>query len=522
MQKNVASQTVTVLAIDTATNLPKTGDASNITLYYNGDNGGVTIFSTGSGHPTEDDATNSPGTYTIAATQGETNFNKINISGKSATSGIRVVPILNLQTVPAALTVAGGSVGGLVIAGSNAATTFSGLTTGAFSCTTLTASGAVAFQSTFGITGTATLAALNTGAIGTGNVTITGTLSTSGTATFNALTITNALTVSGSTSLAAVSTSGTVTFNAFIVINATTLSGAVSLGSTLGVTGTTTFAAINTGAIGTGNFTITGTLSTSGTTTFNALTVTNVFTVSGATTLTGVVTAANAGNNITGVTAVVSDKTGFSLATTQTFNNTGTWTGNIVGTLSTLTTYTGNTPQTGDSFARIGANGANLTSVGLAATQAFNNTGTWTGNVSGTVGGTAGTTQTFDALQTALNSTHGSGSWATATGFATPTNITAGTITTVSGNVNGSVGSVSGLTNATISSAVFTTAMTESYNTDGSPATLSQGMYVLMQLLTEITFAGTTGTVKKLDGSTTAYTLTVNDATTPTSITRST
>ena len=31
----------------------------------------------------------------------------------------------------------------------------------------------------------------------------------------------------------------------------------------------------------------------------------------------------------------------------------------------------------------------------------------------------AGTTQTFDALQTALNSAHGSGSWATATGFST-------------------------------------------------------------------------------------------------------
>jgi len=33
-------------------------------------------------------------------------------------------------------------------------------------------------------------------------------------------------------------------------------------------------------------------------------------------------------------------KTGFSLATTQTFNNTGTWTGNLVGTVSTVTTNT--------------------------------------------------------------------------------------------------------------------------------------------------------------------------------------
>ncbi|MES2342305.1 MAG: hypothetical protein V4597_11550 [Pseudomonadota bacterium] len=38
--------------------------------------------------------------------------------------------------------------------------------------------------------------------------------------------------------------------------------------------------------------------------------------------------------------------------------------------------------------------------------------------VTGNVGGIAGTTQTLDALQTALASAHGAGSWATATGFA--------------------------------------------------------------------------------------------------------
>ena len=39
-------------------------------------------------------------------------------------------------------------------------------------------------------------------------------------------------------------------------------------------------------------------------------------------------------------------------------------------------------------------------------------------SVTGNVGGIAGTTNTFDDLQTALNSTHGAGSWTTATGFA--------------------------------------------------------------------------------------------------------
>lgn len=55
------------------------------------------------------------------------------------------------------------------------------------------------------------------------------------------------------------------------------------------------------------------------------------------------------------------------LSGTQTFNNTGTWTGNIVGTLSTLTTYTGNTPQTGDSYARLGAPAGASVSADIAA-----------------------------------------------------------------------------------------------------------------------------------------------------------
>lgn len=42
----------------------------------------------------------------------------------------------------------------------------------------------------------------------------------------------------------------------------------------------------------------------------------------------------------------------------------GNITGNITGTLATLTTYTGNTVQTGDSFARLGVAGAGLTALG--------------------------------------------------------------------------------------------------------------------------------------------------------------
>lgn len=82
-------------------------------------------------------------------------------------------------------------------------------------------------------------------------------------------------------------------------------------------------------------------------------------------------------------TTNITSASGISLAGTQTFNNTGTWTGNINGTLSTLTTYTGNTPQTGDSFARIGATGSGLTS--LASASTLSSVSSTTSNIYGIV-----------------------------------------------------------------------------------------------------------------------------------------
>lgn len=52
-----------------------------------------------------------------------------------------------------------------------------------------------------------------------------------------------------------------------------------------------------------------------------------------------------------------------------------------VTTVGTLTTYTGNTPQTGDSYARIGATGSGLTSLAPSATAL--STATWTGTRAG-------------------------------------------------------------------------------------------------------------------------------------------
>lgn len=71
-----------------------------------------------------------------------------------------------------------------------------------------------------------------------------------------------------------------------------------------------------------------------------------------------------------------------------------------------------------------------------------------------------------------------------------------------------------------IATAVLTTAMTESYATDGATMTLAQACYMLLAVGAEFSISGTTLTCKKVDGSTTAMTFTLDDATNPTSRTR--
>lgn len=66
------------------------------------------------------------------------------------------------------------------------------------------------------------------------------------------------------------------------------------------------------------------------------------------------------------------------------------------------------------------------------------------------------------------------------------------------------------------------TALTEAYAADGATATPAQLLYMILQTLMEFSISGTTLTVKKLDGSTTAMTVTLSDATNPTSRTRAT
>lgn len=69
-------------------------------------------------------------------------------------------------------------------------------------------------------------------------------------------------------------------------------------------------------------------------------------------------------------------------------------------------------------------------------------------------------------------------------------------------------------------SSLFTTAGTESYAADGSPPTPYQFLCMIWAILAEQNYSGSTLTVKKLDGSTTAMTMTLNAATGATAVTR--
>jgi hypothetical protein len=155
------------------------------------------------------------------------------------------------------------------------------------------------------------------------------------------------------------------------------------------------------------------------------------------------------------------------------------------GTITTVTNLT-NAPTAGDFTATM------KTSIGtaVAASAVASVTGNVGGNVVGSVGSVTG----------AVGSVTGN----------------------VGGNVTGSIGSLGATAKTDVSTAVLTTQMTESYAADGVAPTLAQASFLTMQSIMEYAVVGTTLTVKKLDGSTTAATCTLNDATTPTSRTRAT
>lgn len=78
-----------------------------------------------------------------------------------------------------------------------------------------------------------------------------------------------------------------------------------------------------------------------------------------------------------------------------------------------------------------------------------------------------------------------------------------------------------GLATSSALSSLLTTALSESYAANGAPASAAQLLYAVHQMLMAFAIGGTTISVKQLDGTTQAFAVTLDDATSPTSAIRS-
>ena len=79
---------------------------------------------------------------------------------------------------------------------------------------------------------------------------------------------------------------------------------------------------------------------------------------------------------------------------------------------------------------------------------------------------------------------------------------------------------VTSLSSAAITDVWSTDTLTEAYASDGAAGTSAQLLYMIWAAVHEFSISGTTITSKKLDGSTTAMTWTIDDSASPTSRTR--
>lgn len=157
MATRAVQQTITYMAYNTSTGAYQTGDAANHTLRWCKDG----TSSATSNSPSEVDSTNAPGEYKITMTSTETDCLVGTLAGKSATANVILIPTqVAFVQVPNA--VAGAS-GGLLIAGSNAATSF----TGGITITQSTLNGH-GLQITGNGTGSGILATSGSGASGDG------------------------------------------------------------------------------------------------------------------------------------------------------------------------------------------------------------------------------------------------------------------------------------------------------------------------------------------------------------------
>lgn len=143
----------------------------------------------------------------------------------------------------------------------------------------------------------------------------------------------------------------------------------------------------------------------------------------------------------------------------------------------------------------------------IYATPPYSTTNTVPANVTQWNSTNVATPDTAGYPKVTIKSGTGTGEVSLAAGL-----VTAGTVSDKTGYT---------LSNAGID-ALFTRQLTESYAADGSAPTVAQALMLIQQSLGDFSISGTTLTVKKVDGATTAATFTLNSSTVPTSTTRAT
>lgn len=240
-------------------------------------------------------------------------------------------------------------------------------------------------------------------------------------------------------------------------------------------------------------------------------------TYAAATTLHPTVTAAAGAGDTMDATAKVKGTGGNTIATTETLTN-GSW--------GAATLAGGGTTTTGLSPKSVNVK---LTYDGLvrAFTPQALAAGTLTLDAAADAGDGAFLGKSFVVIYSddatdlgAMFLAHTSYTGSTKVALGTWTRVPTGTVSTMVVMALADIGNVAAL-EATLGS-LFTTALTEAYSTDGGTITVAQALYELVQRSQEIAISGTTMTIKKRDGTTTAYTLTLGDATNPTTATRAT
>lgn len=461
MFKNLSGQKLIVFAFDSTTNLPKTGDAANLTAYVSKDYGSVTAL--GDTSATEMDSTNAKGYYLFDLTQSETNADTLLFSAKSSTSNIVVI------AVPA--------------------TVFTAPTTGFLAPTTAgntldVSSGGEAGIDWGNIGNKTTSNALTGTTIATTQKVDIETIKTNPVVNGGTVTFPTNATLASTTNI----TAGTVT----TATNVTTVNG---LAANVVTAASLATDAVNEIVDQVWEETLTDHSGTSGSTAA-ALNAAGSAGDPWATALPGAYGAGTAGRlvgrSLPDIVAGASGGlfiAGTNAATTVTTSFTTTFTGNLTGNV-----------------------GGNVTgSVGSLATQAKADVNAEVDTALADVGLTTTVTGRIDVATSTRMAT-----------YTQPTGFLAATFpATVASTTNITAASGVALTSA-YDFAKGTVAMTEAYPADGAAMTPAQALYLLLSVCAEFSIAGTAITCKKLDGTTTAATYTLDDATNPTSRTRAT